>query len=69
MDGFCYMANAAGRLLGKLLSGQSFQVGGLPLWLTTAGGMAIAALQLRPPDRATLRASKNPKTLMQQGLR
>jgi hypothetical protein len=69
VDGFCYMANAAGRLLGKLLSGQSFQVGGLPLCLTTAGGMAMAALQLRPLDRATLRASKNPKTLVQQGLR
>ena len=28
----------------------SFQVGGLPLCLTTAGVMAIAGLQLRPPD-------------------
>lgn len=34
--GFYYMANAAGRLLGTLLSGLTFQVGGLPLCLGTA---------------------------------
>ena len=39
--GFYYMANAAGRLLGTLLSGFSFQLGGLPLCLTTAGVMAL----------------------------
>lgn len=38
--GFYYMANAAGRLLGTLLSGLSFQLGGLPLCLGTAGVMA-----------------------------
>ena len=41
--GFYYMANAAGRLVGTLLSGLSFQVGGLPLCLATAGGMALAS--------------------------
>ena len=34
--GFYYMANAAGRLLGTLLSGLTFQIGGLPLCLGTA---------------------------------
>ena len=38
--GFYYMANAAGRLAGTLLSGLSYQVGGLPLCLATAGIMA-----------------------------
>lgn len=41
--GFYYMANAAGRLIGTLLSGLSFQIGGLPLCLTTAGLMALAS--------------------------
>ena len=40
--GFYYMANASGRLIGTLLSGLSFQLGGLPLCLTTAGVMALA---------------------------
>ncbi|MCO6388891.1 MULTISPECIES: organoarsenical effux MFS transporter ArsJ [unclassified Aliihoeflea] len=38
--GFYYMANAAGRLLGTLLSGISYQMGGLTLCLATAGTMA-----------------------------
>jgi hypothetical protein len=38
--GFYYMANAAGRLAGTLLSGLSYQIGGLPLCLATAGTMA-----------------------------
>ena len=38
--GFYYMANAAGRLLGTLLSGLSYQAGGLPLCLGTAAAMA-----------------------------
>ncbi len=38
--GFYYMANAAGRLIGTLLSGLSYQFGGLPLCLATAGVMA-----------------------------
>jgi hypothetical protein len=34
--GFYYMANAAGRLVGTLLSGLTYQIGGLPLCLGTA---------------------------------
>ncbi|MEM7379529.1 MAG: organoarsenical effux MFS transporter ArsJ [Pseudomonadota bacterium] len=51
--GFYYMANAAGRLLGTLLSGLSYQWGGLSLMLGVATAMvaasAVAAgrLQLR----------------------
>ncbi|SDI92775.1 organoarsenical effux MFS transporter ArsJ [Aliiruegeria lutimaris] len=39
--GFYYMSNAAGRLLGTLLSGLSYQLGGLPLTLGTAAAMAL----------------------------
>lgn len=49
--GFYYMANAAGRLLGTLLSGLSYQVGGLPACLGTAavllGLSAFGAGRLR----------------------
>ncbi|WP_372604266.1 organoarsenical effux MFS transporter ArsJ [Actibacterium sp.] len=38
--GFYYMSNAAGRLTGTLLSGLSYQIGGLPLCLFTAALMA-----------------------------
>ena len=41
--GFYYMANAGGRLIGTLLSGISYQVGGLGLCLATAGLMAMAS--------------------------
>ena len=41
--GFYYMANAAGRLIGTLLSGLSYQLGGLALCLATAGTMAAAS--------------------------
>lgn len=41
--GFYYMANAAGRLVGTLLSGVSYQWGGLPLCLVTAAAMAGAS--------------------------
>lgn len=41
--GFYYMANAAGRLIGTLLSGLSYQLGGLPLCLATAGILATAS--------------------------
>ena len=41
--GFYYMANAAGRLIGTLLSGLSYQWGGLSLCLATAGTMAALA--------------------------
>ncbi|NIZ62284.1 MFS transporter [Sedimentitalea sp. CY04] len=37
--GFYYMANAAGRLTGTVLSGLTYQIGGLPLCLATAAIM------------------------------
>lgn len=50
--GFYYMANAGGRLIGTLLSGLTYQTGGLALCLATAAGMvglsALAAGRLRP---------------------
>ena len=50
--GFYYMANAAGRLLGTLLSGLTYQAGGLALMLGVASVMvaasALAASFLRP---------------------
>lgn len=49
--GFYYMANAAGRLAGTLLSGLTFQAGGLALALATAAAMlaasALCAARLR----------------------
>ncbi|AHM05717.1 Permease of the major facilitator superfamily [Roseibacterium elongatum DSM 19469] len=43
--GFYYMANAGGRLLGTVLSGLTYQIGGLPLMLGTATLMvALSAL-------------------------
>lgn len=55
--GFYYMANAAGRLLGTLLSGATYQAGGLPFMLGTAAIMvAVSAMMvgfLKPePDKA-----------------
>ena len=41
--GFYYMSNAAGRLLVTLLSGLSYQAGGLPLCLATATAMAAVS--------------------------
>lgn len=41
--GFYYMANAAGRLAGTLLSGLTFQAGGLPFMLGTATIMVAAS--------------------------
>ncbi len=41
--GFYYMANAAGRLVGTVLSGASYQLGGLPLCLGVAAGMVLAS--------------------------
>lgn len=41
--GFYYMSNAAGRLVGTLLSGLSYQAGGLALCLATAAVMAGAS--------------------------
>ncbi|MCT8328222.1 organoarsenical effux MFS transporter ArsJ [Albidovulum sediminis] len=43
--GFYYMANAAGRLMGTVLSGLTYQAGGLSLMLGTAAAMvALSAL-------------------------
>jgi predicted MFS family arabinose efflux permease len=51
--GFYYMANAAGRLTGTLLSGLSYQLGGLSACLGAAAAMAgaswLCARTLRPP--------------------
>ncbi len=46
--GFYYMANAGGRLLESVLSGLTYQIGGLPLMLATAmvGLSALAAGRL-----------------------
>jgi hypothetical protein len=41
--GFYYMANAAGRLLGTVLSGVTYQLGGLALMLGTASVMIAAS--------------------------
>lgn len=55
--GFYYMANAAGRLIGTLASGLSYQVGGLPLMLGIAAGMvalsAVAVSFLTPEEGQT----------------
>lgn len=51
--GFYYMANAGGRLLGTVLSGAAYQMGGLGLLLCTATVMVVlsatAAGRLRLP--------------------
>lgn len=44
--GFYYMANATGRLVGTLLSGVTYQIGGLPLLLATAAIMVAASAGL-----------------------
>ena len=41
--GFYYMANAAGRLAGTVLSGLTYQIGGLPLMLGVATAMVMAS--------------------------
>ncbi|MEL7300844.1 MAG: organoarsenical effux MFS transporter ArsJ [Pseudomonadota bacterium] len=41
--GFYYMANAGGRLLGTVLSGATYQLGGLPLMLGVAALMVVVA--------------------------
>ena len=57
--GFYYMANAGGRLLGTVLSGLTYQAGGLVLMLGTAAAMvavsALAAGRLnnQPRERAS----------------
>jgi len=55
--GFYYMSNAAGRLIGTLLSGLSYQVGGLPACLATAAAMAgLSWLCARRLERRNLPA-------------
>lgn len=58
--GFYYMANAGGRLLGTLLSGLTYQWGGLPLMLGTAAAMvslsAVAAGRLQPQTTSEISA-------------
>ncbi len=41
--GFYYMANAAGRLIGTVLSGLTYQLGGLPMTLGTAAIMLVCS--------------------------
>jgi hypothetical protein len=41
--GFYYMANAGGRLAGTVLSGWTFQLGGLPACLWTSALFVLAA--------------------------
>jgi len=52
--GFYYMANAAGRLVGTVLSGATYQLGGLPLCLACAAAMIclswLATSQLKQPQ-------------------
>jgi len=50
--GFYYMANAGGRLLGTLLSGVTYQLGGVQgcLWASLALALATAALSMRLPQ-------------------
>ncbi|MDQ2092456.1 organoarsenical effux MFS transporter ArsJ [Marimonas arenosa] len=54
--GFYYMANATGRLIGTVLSGVSYQMGGLALCLATAAAMLMVSYG------ATWRLSKNNET-------
>jgi predicted MFS family arabinose efflux permease len=44
--GFYYMANAGGRLVGTLLSGLMYQLGGLPACLWTSMGFALATFAI-----------------------
>jgi predicted MFS family arabinose efflux permease len=59
--GFYYMANAAGRLLGTLLSGALFLVGGMQacLWASCllVALAFLAGLRLPPPLRQELEAT------------
>ncbi len=44
--GFNYMANAAGRLAGTLLSGLTYQIGGLSLMLGAAAFMVTLSAMM-----------------------
>ena len=56
--GFYYMANAAGRLVGTLLSGAMFLLGGMQacLWTSTAlvAAAALVSSRLPAPPRAAV---------------
>ncbi len=58
--GFYYMANAAGRLIGTVLSGLTYQIGGLPLCLGAATAMIglswLGVAQLRPTQNQEAQA-------------
>jgi hypothetical protein len=59
--GFYYMANAGGRLVGTLLSGLLFQLGGVGacLWGSAAFAAAAGACSLLLPQRGvTLRLAE-----------
>ena len=61
--GFYYMANAGGRLVGTLLSGAVYVVGGLTacLWVSTAFLLAAAWLTVRLPlPQTTLAGATQP---------
>lgn len=51
--GFYYMANACGRLLGTLLSGLMYLIGGISACLWTSAAMLVAAVLLTLPLRNT----------------
>lgn len=53
--GFYYMANAGGRLVGTVLSGVTYQLGGLPLMLGTATIMVAGAAMIASCLRDNLR--------------
>ncbi|WP_187428905.1 hypothetical protein ROLI_016390 [Roseobacter fucihabitans] len=61
--GFYYMANALGRLMGTLLSGLSYQIGGLALCLATAALLlalsAFGAARLRPRSGPAINTASN----------
>ena len=54
--GFYYMSNAAGRLIGTLVSGLMFQAAGLRgcLWASTVFALAAAALSMALPRKESL---------------
>jgi predicted MFS family arabinose efflux permease len=57
--GFYYMANALGRLIGTLLSGVSYELGGLSgcLWTSAAFALTASAVSLALPGLKPLAAS------------
>lgn len=66
--GFYYMANAAGRLLGTLLSGIAYQLGGIVGCLLTAAGLLVLATLFTAAIRAHIlgESSKRKPTFIQE---